>query len=228
MHIAICDDELLDLNALHIILKQYDLNGQFQISCFSSASKLLETAQHNQYDIAILDIEMSAPNGYEAALELAKLSSPPLIIFATNSMDYTIQGYGLAFRYIPKPLTLEKLSPALDAAIRDIRANRFSFSLDGVFYILHMQDIFYIEVHNHVTTLHTVDSEHSLRITLKELFKQLPQGYFGMPHRSYIVNFSHIETATSQEVTLTNGTHIPISRRCQADFMCQLHSYLGR
>lgn len=228
MRIAICDDEQHDLDSLHTVLKGYDLKSQFQISCFSAASDLLAAAKNTQFDIAILDIEMSAPNGYEAAVELQTYSTPPLIIFATNSMDYTIRGYGVAFRYIPKPLTLEKLAPALDAAIRDVRANRFTFSVDGVSYILHMQDIYYIEVYNHVTTLHTMDGEYSLRATLKELLAQLPQGYFGMPHQSYVVNFSHVKTASAQEVALTNGVRLPVSRRRQTDFMRQLHLYLGR
>lgn len=228
MHIAICDDEALDLSSLHNILRRYDTKKQFQISEFYSAAELLVSAKEVSYDIAILDIEMDSPNGYEAALVLAKQPSPPLIIFATNSMDYTIRGYGLAFRYIPKPLTLEKLSPAIDAAVREIYADRFTFSVDGVSHVLHMKDIYYIEVYNHVTTLHTMDDEYSLRTSMKELLSQLPQGYFGMPHQSYIVNFTHIKTATTQEVVLTNGAHIPVSRRRQADFIQQLHRYLGR
>ena len=228
MHIALCDDEQTDLQALHILLKQYDQKSQFQVSLYTSAAKLIIAAKHISFDIAILDIEMSSPNGYEAALELRKQPAPPLIIFVTNSMEYTIKGYGVAFRYIAKPITLDDLSAALDAAIREIRANRFSFYIDGTAYILHMQEIYYIEVYNHVTTLHTMDGEYSLRKTLKEVLSQLPQGYFGMPHQSYIVNFSHIKTATTQEVTLTNGSRIPVSRRRQNDFARQLHSYLGR
>lgn len=228
MHIAICDDDALDLSSLHNVFRQYDTKKQFQISEFRSATELLVSANEVSYDIAILDIEMDSPNGYEAALVLAKQPSPPLIIFATNSMDYTIRGYGLAFRYIPKPLTLEKLSPVLDAAVQEIYADRFAFSVDGVSYVLCMKDIYYIEVYNHVTTLHTMDDEYSLRTSMKELLSQLPQGYFGMPHQSYIVNFTHIKTATTQEVVLTNGAHIPVSRRRQAEFIQQLHRYLGR
>ncbi len=143
-------------------------------------------------------------------------------------MDYTIKGYGVAFRYISKPINYGDISAALDAAVREVRANRFSFSIDGTAYILPMQEIYYIEVFNHVTTIHTVDCEYSIRTTLKDVLSQLPQGYFGMPNQSYIVNFTHIKTATTQEVTLTNGSRIPVSRRRQNEFARQLHSYLGR
>lgn len=228
MRIAICDDEKQDLDILQTVLEEYDYKKQFQIFCFSSAADLLVEAKKIQYDIAILDIEMCSPNGYEAALQLLEQFAPPLIIFVTNSMAYTIKGYGVAFRYIPKPLNLEKISPVMDAAIRDILANRFFFSIDGTSYILQIQDIYYIEVFNHTSTLHTMDSEYSLRVCLKQVLSRLPQGYFGMPHQSYIVNFSHIKSASQQEITLTNGVRLPISRRRRADFMRQLHSYLGR
>lgn len=228
MHIAICDDEPVDLQSLHALMKQYDKNNRIKVSLYTSAAELLIAAGHTSFDIAVLDIEMASPNGYEAALELRKQSAPPLIIFVTNSMDYTIRGYGVAFRYIAKPISPNDLSTALDAAIREVRANRFSFSVDGTSYILQMQDIYYIEVFNHVTTLHTMDGEYSLRSTLKDVLSQLPQGYFGMPHQSYIVNFAHIKTATAQEIALTNGAHIPVSRRRQNDFMRQLRLYLGR
>jgi len=228
MHIALCDDENYDLQMLHNLLAQYDQKSHLKVSCYTSAASLLKDAANTSFDIAILDIEMAAPNGYEAALELRKQPTPPLIIFVTNSMAYTIKGYGVAFRYIPKPVTLDDLSAALDAAIREIHANSFSFSVDGTDYILQMQELYYFEVFNHVTILHTLDCEYSLRASLKEVLSQLPQGYFGMPHQSYIVNFTHIKTVGAHELTLTNGARIPVSRRRQSDFTRQLHSYLGR
>ena len=228
MYIAICDDELQDLHTLENAIKQYDTSNLIQISSFTSAKDLLTSSGSVLYDIAVLDIEMSSPNGYDVAVELLKKSKPPLIIFATNSMEYTIRGYGVAFRYITKPITYEKISAVLDAAIPEVRANRFVFSVDGASQILHMQDIYYVEVYNHVTTLHTMDGEYSIRATLKDVQAQLPQGYFGMPHQSYIVNFQHIKTATAQEVSLTNGAKLPVSRRRQTDFNHKLHAYLGR
>ena len=77
MHIALCDDEQTDLQALYVLLKQYDQKSQFQVSRYTSAANLLIAAKHISFDIAILDIEMSSPNGYEAALELRKQPAPP-------------------------------------------------------------------------------------------------------------------------------------------------------
>lgn len=228
MNIAICDDDQRDLTVLLDVLKQYDTNGQLTIHGFTTAAELYQSTLNQAYDIAILDIEMESPNGYEIASRLCQENKPPLIVFVTNSMDYTIRGYGIAFRYLIKPLTLELLGPVLDAAIADIQAHRFLFSIEDTSYVLKAEDIYYFEVYNHYTTLHTVDEEYAIRMPLKTIYSQLPSSYFGEPHHSYVVNFMHIKTATSQELKLTNGVRIPVSRRKQKSFEQHFHMFLGR
>ena len=228
MRVAVCEDDREDMELMCSLLYDYDQLSRFQIFRLSSGGELLAAAAEERFDLALMDIEMSEINGFETARQLAASAAPPLIIFATRTMEYTIQGYGVAFRYIPKPVTMEKLAPALDAAVREIWANRFTFSVEEKSYILRMQEIYYIDVYDHVTTVHTASEDYSVRATLKDMLAQLPQGYFGMPHQSFIVNLAHVRTATAQEVTLTNGAVIPVSRRRQMEFMGQLQSFLGR
>lgn len=228
MHIAICDDEKKDLDILENAIKDYDVSGKFHISRFSSAKVLYEYANIYPFDIAILDIEMNSPNGFDIALKLIEKEQKPLIIFLTNSMAYTVRGYGVAFRYLPKPISVIQLRNTLDAAIRELNANRYYFTVDGTSHILRFEEIYYLEVYNHHVVLHTRDHAYSFRATLKDVLSSLPKGYFGTPHQSYIVNLSHVQTATVTEINLTNGSSIPISRRRQKEFQNQLHSYLGR
>lgn len=227
MHIAICDDEKTDIDVLVTALKDYGLPG-VKVSTFLTSKSLLECAQETLYDLVILDIQMPPPDGYEAAIRLRKMHPKTLIIFLTNSMDYSLAGYGVAFRYLSKPIEKKTLFHALDAAVREIMANRFVFSVDGESHVLSMDEIYYVEVFNHHTILHTVDCEFTFRSTLKEVLSQLPAGYYGSPHQSYIVNFAHIRTATAQELHLTNGITIPVSRRRQREFTELFYAYLGR
>ena len=228
MRIAICDDEYEDIQAVLDVVKQYDSSGQHELFCYSKAVDLYQNNSVRAFDIVILDIEMEAPNGYEIAKQLRKESSSPLVIFVTNSMAYTIRGYGVAFRYLTKPLSLDTFSEAMDAAVREVTANRFSFSSDGNTLALQVEEILYFEVYGHFTTVHTYDNQYTIRMTLKDIMAQLPTGYFAAPHQSYIVNLAHIRTATVSEIRLVNGASIPISRRRQRDFEHQFHQYLGR
>lgn len=227
MHIAICDDDSADLNSLLCCLAEYGLTG-LVIHKFLGSNELIQSAKTTKFDIVFLDIEMPEPNGYETALTLKTLAPKILIIFLTNSMEYTLRGYGLAFRYLTKPIDKNLLLSALDVAIKEIRANRFLFVAEGASQILSFEEIYYIEVFNHYTVIHSVDQEYSSRMSLKDVSSQLPAGYFGMPHQSYIVNFSHVKTATATEIRLTNGSIIPISRRRQKEFAEQFYLYLGR
>ena len=225
MRIAICDDDPHDLQAVHTALTQY---GNFKISAFSKASDLFTANKKTPFDIAILDIEMDAPNGYEVAQKLIQQENAPIILFLTNSTAYAIRGYGIAFRYLTKPVVQDKLNKALDAAVCEVNANRFIFTTDGISHVIQMQDIYYFEVFNHHTILHTAGQKFTFRATLKEIMSGLPTRYFGSPHQSYLVNFMHVQTAKTGQLHLTNGAVVPVSRRRQQEFEDQLHGYLGR
>lgn len=228
MKIAICDDEHKDLMLIKFLLKEYDASKQIDIFTFSNADDFLSACDKLNFDIALLDIEMKGTNGYEAAKLLSIKDAHPLMIFVTNSLEYSVRGYGLVFRYLTKPVTLESLSKVLDAAISEVTSNIFSLIIDGNSHIVKTNDIYYFEVYNHNIVLHTIDETFTTRSTLKDILSQLPQGYFGMPHQSYIVNFAHIKTAASTDIKLTNGARIPVSRRKFKEFSHLLHAYLGR
>lgn len=229
MKIAICDDELKDLQILKNLISEYDAtNKVLQIYEYSNADEFLNDCNEIGFDIALLDIEMKGTNGYEAAKLLSIQDKHPLMIFVTNSLKYTLQGYGIVYRYLTKPLSLRILSEALDSAIREVNANRYTFIVDDECHIVGINDIYYFEVYNHTTILHTINTTFSIRATLKEVISKLPLGYFGMPHQSYVVNFSHVNTSSMKAVTLTNGAAIPVSRRKFNDFNRMLQIYLGR
>ena len=116
MRIAICDDDSKDLQAVHSALVQYDTAGNLEMFSFSKAADLFAANKQTPFDIAVLDIEMKAPNGYEIAQKLVEQENAPIIIFLTNSTAYAIRGYGIAFRYLTKPIEYGALNKALDSA----------------------------------------------------------------------------------------------------------------
>ena len=228
MRVAICDDVQKDLLELRDAICAFDLTGTLEVCAFSTAAELYLAAKKKLFEVAILDIEMKPPNGYDIARKLIELEQAPIVIFLTNSMDYTLRGYGVAFRYLTKPIDQGQLEKALSAALTEASAKRFSFSVDGSSHLIRMEDIYYFEVFNHHTILHTVDQSYTFRATLKDIITELPVGFFGFPHQSYIVNFSYVKTVMAKEIHLTNGEVIPVSRRKQQEFDTQLRAYLRR
>ena len=223
MKLAVCDDNAQDLCRMAELSAQYDPN--MEIFSFSSAKALYESTL--EFDAVLLDIEMDGPNGYEIALRIAQEENHPVIIFATNSAAYAVSGYGLALRYLLKPLRIETISEALDAVKQELRSNRLTVTLDGVSHVLKVQDIRYAEVQRHQMTLYTTDGCLSFRGALKDLVSQLPGRWFSAPHQSYVVNLLYVRSASKTELVLTDGTRIPISRRRQQEFLHSFHRFLG-
>ncbi len=228
IRVAVCDDEEKDLVSLVDMIKKYDGVRLFSISTFTTASSLYKSAKTCTYDLIFLDIEMEAPNGYEIATRLVKHNPKPLIIFVTNSMDYTIRGYGIAYRYLPKPVSLEVLRQIMDAAISEITAKQFVFPIPGGNRVIGIDEIYYIEAVNHNMVLHTMDLEYVFRSTIKELREKLPPYVFGMPHNSFLVHMKYVQIVMPKEIRLTNGAVLPVSRRRQKEFEAQLFAYIER
>lgn len=228
LRLGICDDEIQDLAQLLELMKWYDEGCQLQITTFLHAKDLLHAAKSSCFDIVILDIEMEPPTGFDVAKELTVMPNPPVIMFATKSNAYAIKGYGVAIRYLQKPVAKEDFFEAMDAAIADATAHRLSFQIDTSLISIHLRDIQYIEIFGHYTVVHTTEEAYRFRSSLKEIMSRLPKGYFASPHKSYVVNLEHIRSATATEIQLDCGVVVPIGRKRMQEFNDALYCFLGR
>lgn len=228
LRIGICDDEPVDLAQIMDLVKLYDNDNQLIVTAFSHASDLLVAAKKLVFDIVLLDIEMEPPNGYEIAKKLIALPAPPVVIFATKSNAYALKGYGIAVRYLQKPVTRDSFYEAMDAAIADAIAHRLTFQIDNALVSIRLRDVQYIETFGHYTVVHTDQKSYRFRSTLKEMMAKLPKGYFVSPHKSYIVNLEHIWSASASEISMNCGAKIPIGRKRAQIFNEAFYRFLGR
>lgn len=228
LRVAICDDSPADLQEIAALVAQYGKTHDITIATFTSVEAFLALAIRKSYDVVLLDIIMAERDGYTVAKEMRLWETAPLVIFVTNSMEYTIRGYGVAFRYLPKPIQYQQIDEALDAATERVFSGRYTFSVNGIDHIVAIRDIYYFEVYGHWTTIHLADESFRVRTPLRSIRESLPQHLFGSPHSSYLVNFAHVRTASSARLSLTNGAVIPVSRRNYAAFNQLLRSFLGR
>lgn len=228
LRIAICDDETSDLMQILELLKIYDPDGQLLASTFLHAADLMDAAQKLSFDIVLLDIEMEPPNGFDIAKKLAALPEPPIIIFATKSNAYAMKGYGIAIRYLQKPISTGDFREAMDVAIADATAHRLTFQIDNSIVSVQLRDVQYIETFGHYAVVHTDKESFRFRSTLKEIISKLPKGYFVSPHKSYVVNLEHIRSATATEISLDCGAKIPIGRKRAQIFNEAFYHFLGR
>ena len=127
LRVAICDDSPADLQEIAALVAQYGKTHDITIATFTSVEAFLALAVRKSYDVVLLDIIMAERDGYTVAKEMRLWETAPLVIFVTNSMEYTIRGYGVAFRYLPKPIQYQQIEEALDAGF---------VNLDGWLYLV--------------------------------------------------------------------------------------------
>lgn len=225
MKIAICDDNKKDLDILHDYCRQYDKN--LRICLFDSAKALLAAYSEELFDIVFLDIEMAPPNGYDIAVQLAQETIPPIIIFTTQTLNYAVRGYGLALKYLPKPISYETFAAVLRLAIDQRTPVKISIETNNKIQVFLVSEIDYIEVIRHQVTMHLKSKPKvTLRCSFAAVLASLPSGTFVQTHKSYCVNLHSVMRMEQNTLTLTDGAQIPIGRNFKAQVKMRLIDFL--
>ena len=229
MRIAICDDEADQREVMLSFVRQY--NPTLAVDAYDAAIDLLLAVEQIPYDIVFMDIEMPAPNGFEVAQQLKVKSNSPLVIFVTKSNSYTIQGYGVAFRYLAKPISYAMFSSVLSLALKEREPAKVSIVCDGVYRVVTVNQILYCEAMDHRLTVHTLENCFYSRMPLTEFISQLPLEDFAQPHKSYLVNQNYVQSVGSNDVVLASTQSdipIPLSKGKRKQFIQRLGDYIGR
>jgi len=225
--VAVCDDERSDRKHAVDLVKKYGTEMLIEVDGFPDAKSILYE-DSVRYDIVLLDILMPPPTGFDVAAVLASRQDPPVIIFTTKSDAYAAKGYGIAIRYLQKPLDERALFKALDVAVEDISARRITFDINDTMYTVRFCDVIYIESVGHYVNINTVNKQFRVRCSVKDIIPRLPRGYFGIPHKSFVINLEHMTSATKSTVTLDCGAVVPISRGKAQAFNEAIFRYLRR
>ena len=211
--IAVCDDEPSELEDIVQSVKRYDVHSDFDIENYTDGAALLSDLQLKRkfFDLLLLDIEMPS-NGFQLAQTLTQMEKHPLVIFVTKRHEYAVQGYGIAFRYLVKPLDESLFTAAMDAVVQELNSKHFTVEYEGATLSLETSDIYYLESHGHKVLIHCKGQDLTLRMTIPEALEQLPKRCFASPHKSYLVNMEYIDSIDNDVFYLTSGKTMKISR----------------
>lgn len=116
MNIVIVDDEPLARARLRELLNEL---GGHSLSEAANGREALLKVNELRPDLLLLDIRMPDMDGLEAAAHLAKLDTPPALIFTTAFGDHALAAFEAnAVDYLLKPIAKERLATALVKAQR--------------------------------------------------------------------------------------------------------------
>ena len=150
-----------------------------------------------------------------------------IIIFITSTVQYAVQGYAVdALGYVLKPVPYLQFEQLFDKAISRVNAKRekvfIRVSVDERQIKLDCDSIYYIESQRNNVCIHCGDADYVTVGPLKKFDEMLAGHGFSKCHNAYIVNLSYVEAVQKEEVLLTNGVELPISRARKKEFMAAL------
>ena len=214
MKIAICDDDISFTSKLEEIIKQESVNygKKPEIDVFFDGETLVKSIEDGQsYSMIFLDIEMKRMNGITAARRIRQLDRYTLIIYISSYDDYLKELFEVEpFRFISKPLQLQKLKQYFGEAIRKIEGlnNIYSYSYNKEEYTVPIKEIVYFESNKRLINIRLNDgTEQSFYGKLNNVEKEIQKinKHFIRIHQSFLVNYSYVKRMTYSEVVLEHN-----------------------
>lgn len=230
MRIAVCDDETFFRTVLKKELTEYaeDHGLMFIISDFKDGSELL--ASNEEYDLIFLDYKMSTTNGIATIEAMRKRNDHTAVIFVSSYREIVFESLKYkTFRFLLKPLDKEKLWEALDSIIKEKQEIVRIIVKDEVSdknITVPASEIIYCQADNNYVTVVTANGSFKYQKKISHLENELGSGAIFRTNRSYLVNFDHIRSYDSKEITLSNGHKALISKNVYNTFKKTYLTYL--
>ena len=232
MRIAICDDDQVFAQILATYIENAYKSLDLLIEFFASGEELLAYYQADKkvFDVILLDIEMKQINGLEAAHQIRKVDTQTTIIFITSHDELASMGYEVsAFRFLTKPVKSQKLIEALEAVRSQNNSSKtIHVSNPEGDYTVNINDILFFEAQNQQISIQTQANTFIQRYNLSAYVSELAKYDFVSVHRSYLVNMKYVKSINKQEIIITDGTILPISRLRYKEVKQAFHDYISK
>lgn len=232
LQIAICDDEESSRSLLQSYFGQMKKEGclPFQLVCYPSAEALLGARPWP--DVLLLDVEMGkGMDGVTAAKILRQQGCTAVIVLVTNYIQYAVDGYEFqAFHFLKKPVEYQRFDQVLRRAMEraDQRTNASTpvRCADG-WHQVPLATLAYCETDRGGVVLHSGARVLRCRMGISQMEKQLHDYAFFRCHTAYLVNLAEVERVGPTDLTLRDGTVIPVSRHRKKAFREALTAFWG-
>lgn len=216
--VAICDDVPVIAKTIEDLMLEYD-SSIFEIDIFYNPFRLIELLKENTYDLFFLDIELPNLSGIEIAETIRKNNYTCPIIFLTSFKEYMEKVFKVnTFDYILKPVTKDKLYPALNRAIKylDLDDSKFTFTFNKVLYSLSYSEIIYFEKNKRSVLIHTPSDIFETLLQSRALLSKINDNFVQV-HTSFIVNVRYVKQISNDTIIVKvndkQTIEIPISRK---------------
>lgn len=200
------DDELPALSYIKALCEQ--LPDVEVVKAFNDADKFLDAAQHLEFNLCILDIQMPKFSG----LEVAERLSNKLIIFTTAYKEFAAEAFDLnAVDYIRKPIQKERFEQAI-AKAKTILQQQVStkktqaiWNTDKGKTLLSFDDMLYItasetDSRDKVVYLESGQKTMIKNTSFEQILSVLPSSKFCRINKKDVIALKAVQHFTSDEI----------------------------
>lgn len=244
------DDEANNINLLQALI----FENCHAVNVIATADNALEgytLIKTLKPQLVFMDIDMPGMTGFELLKKLEPLSFE--VIFVTAYNQYAMEAFEYnAVAYITKPIVTQKLTAAVEKAIKKIEEKKYTENiftlLENVqpkneqdkialptmqgLHFIKLTQICFCESSGNYTIFHLTDN---LKIMvsrqLGEYEKLLPVDTFVRIHDQHIINLTCIKEyikGSGGEVILENGTRLNVASRRKDELLSRFEKWLKR
>jgi len=232
MEIAVCEDNVQDLERLSAALAEYAEAGRMNITITRYANSddfLRRLTEEGVPDISFLDIYMSSHSGVELARAIRKKCQSAVIVFVTRSPEYMAEGFAVgAVHYLLKPWTASHVEQAMSRALQITGApvKLLGITAEHRKELLHQNLILFLEVRDKYCHIFMADGKKYItREKLSALAERLDDSCFIWCHRSFIVNMDYVKALEKNDFVLSDGRFVPIRVGGKTEIAKQYEAY---
>ena len=218
--IAVCDDVASVCNELKTMImdmKNDLIYKEITIDTFYSGEALIDNIkEENLYDLIFLDIELGKINGVEVGHIIREQMEDYVtkIIYISSKDIYDRQLFDVQpLHFLKKPIDSKKVFDDIQLAMKISEKENRNFEFKSFRNTIKVpyRDILYFESRGRKVFLVGTKNNYTFYGNIKDLEEVLPK-FFIHPNRSYFVNYEFVTCFKFEELIMTDGSIIPISR----------------
>ena len=234
MRIVIVEDDILFAEEAKKTMQDFfTAKGEVvDIRRLEATTLLEELNGQKNYDIYLFDVEMPGMNGLELAKKVQFKDRNARIIFLTSYEKYALQSIRIgAYYYILKDSYQKELCRILERICQEEKAHREDYYIiltRSYGYKVLMDNILYLTKEKKYVFFQCLNGAvYMERDSMENIYRRLPKERFMMISKGIVVNMKHIMRFEKLEVTMQDGTTLPVSRKMGADMRDKLADYWG-
>ncbi len=182
---------------------------------FTDPNAAVSYLQSNPAALIFVDIEM--PNFDINGLDVMRILGEQRYIVITANPKYALDAFEHSVAdFLHKPFDFNRFSRAVekvritmereqDEATLPVLSESTYIRSAGKLRRVYFDDIYWIEADRNTSTIVTRDEQFSTPLSILSLEAQLPKGFFGRVHKSYVISYEKIEFVERDQIGIRRG-----------------------